>query len=192
MSLTEGRELISSVGGPLPFLVGMLVAGPPAEEPGGAAPRIRVSVRRWAAFSPAFCWALSGRYGIQNDLGLISWSGLMFAVSVFPLALLTGYAYERAGVAASIAVHLGVNGTMAVLGVSSPVAQASVAAVQIVVVLTLLATKRERRETDLPVGGSCPRSPPVAIAHAHPPGGVSERSAQAGPGDADAPEAVVA
>ncbi|MEU1032823.1 hypothetical protein [Streptomyces mirabilis] len=60
------------------------------------------------------------------------------------MALLTGYAYERDGVAASIAVHLGVNGTTAVLGAGSPSAQASVVAVQSIVAITLLAWQRDR------------------------------------------------
>ena len=51
---------------------------------------------------------------VQNALGLLGWSGLLFTPSVIPLALLTGYAYERAGAAAAVAVHFGVNTTVAV------------------------------------------------------------------------------
>ena len=65
------------------------------------------------------------------------------------MALLTGYAYERAGVAASIAVHFGVNTTIALLGISSPMTQAFIVAVQLIVAITLLAWQRDRR-ADLP------------------------------------------
>ncbi|MFC7646810.1 type II CAAX prenyl endopeptidase Rce1 family protein [Streptosporangium lutulentum] len=87
---------------------------------------------------------------IQAGFGLFSWSGLLFTLSVVPMALLTGYAYERAGVVAAIAVHFGFNTTMALLGVSSPITLAVVVAVQIVVATTLLAWRRDRK-TDLPV-----------------------------------------
>jgi membrane protease YdiL (CAAX protease family) len=60
-------------------------------------------------------------------------------LNVLPMALLTGYAYERAGVAASIAVHFAVNATVALLGVSSPVTQALIVAVQVIVAIPLLA-----------------------------------------------------
>ena len=56
---------------------------------------------------------------MQNELGLFSWSGLLLTLTVFPTALLTGHAYEMAGVVASTAVHLGVNTTMALLTVDS-------------------------------------------------------------------------
>ncbi|MFD7897199.1 CPBP family intramembrane glutamic endopeptidase [Streptomyces sp. NPDC059743] len=160
VSLTEGRELISTVGGIVPFFVSMLIAGPLAEEPGWrgtAYPRLRASMSRlqaglvlgavWAVWHlPLFL--IEGT--VQAELGLISWSGLMFSLSVLPVALLTGYAYERAGVAASIAVHLGFNATMAVLTVDSPVTQAFILAVQTVLAITLLATQRDRR-TEPPV-----------------------------------------
>ncbi|MFE1959014.1 CPBP family intramembrane glutamic endopeptidase [Streptomyces sp. NPDC059479] len=160
VSLTEGRELIATVGGIVPFFVSMLIAGPLAEEPGWrgtAYPRLRASMSRlqaglllgavWAVWHlPLFF--IEGT--VQAEFGLISWSGLMFSLSVIPVALLTGYAYERAGVTASIAVHLGFNTTMAVLTVESPVTQAFILAVQIVLAITLLATQRDRR-TEPPV-----------------------------------------
>lgn len=160
VSLTEGKELISTVGGVVPFFASMLIAGPLAEEPGWrgtAYPRLRASMSRlqaglllgavWAVWHlPLFF--VEGT--VQAEFGLISWSGLMFLLSVIPVALLTGYAYERAGVAAAIAVHLGFNATMAVLTVDSPVTQAFVLAVQVVLAITLLATQRDRR-TDPPV-----------------------------------------
>ncbi|WP_258949734.1 hypothetical protein [Lentzea californiensis] len=82
---------------------------------------------------------------VQSELGLFSWSGLLFSLSVLPMALLTGHACERAGVVAAIAVHFGVNATVAVLTVKSPVTQAFVLAVQVVVVVVLhLAASRRR------------------------------------------------
>ncbi|WP_405985364.1 CPBP family intramembrane glutamic endopeptidase [Streptomyces sp. NBC_00872] len=160
VSLTEGRELISTVGGIVPFFVSMLIAGPLSEEPGWrgtAYPRLRASMNRlqaglllgavWAVWHlPLFF--IEGT--VQAEFGLFGWSGLMFSLSVLPVALLAGYAYERAGVAASIAVHLGFNATMAVLTVESPVTQAFILAVQVVLAIILLATQRDRR-TDPPV-----------------------------------------
>ncbi|MEV6155520.1 CPBP family intramembrane glutamic endopeptidase [Nonomuraea sp. NPDC052129] len=155
VSLAAGRSLISTVGGLAPFLVSMLIAGPLAEEPGWrgtAYPRLRASLSRFqAGLLLGVVWAVwhlplffvSGT--VQAVLGLISWNGLLFTLSVIPMALLTGYAYERAGVAASIAVHFAVNVTMALLGVSSPVTQAFIVAVQIIVAITLLAWQRDRR-----------------------------------------------
>ncbi|MFJ9212401.1 lysostaphin resistance A-like protein [Streptomyces sp. NPDC102264] len=159
VSPTEGRELISTVGGVVPFFVSMLIAGPLSEEPGWrgtAYPRLRASMSRlqaglllgavWAVWHlPLFF--IDGT--VQAEFGLISWSGLMFSLSVVPVALLTGYAYERAGVVASIAVHFGFNATMAVLTVDSPVTQAFILAVQVVLAVALLATGRDRR-TDPP------------------------------------------
>jgi phage shock protein PspC (stress-responsive transcriptional regulator) len=60
-------------------------------------------------------------------------------------ALLADYAYERAGVVAAIAVHFGVNATVAVLTVKSPVTQAFVLAVQVVVVVVLHQAASRRR-----------------------------------------------
>ncbi|HWO68714.1 MAG TPA: CPBP family intramembrane glutamic endopeptidase [Umezawaea sp.] len=152
VSLTEGQKLIATVGGPLPFLISMVIGGPLAEEPGWrgtAYPRLLASMSRvqaglvlgaaWAVWHlPLFF--INGT--VQSELGLFTWSGLLFTLSVFPMAFLTGYAYERAGVVAAIAVHFGVNATMAVLTVKSPVTQAFVLAVQVVVVVVLLALHR--------------------------------------------------
>jgi membrane protease YdiL (CAAX protease family) len=146
--LTAGQNLITTLGGPVPFLVSMLIGGPLAEEPGWrgtAYPRLRASMTRlqaglllgavWAGWHlPLFF--ITGT--VQSAFGLISWSGLLFCLSVIPMALLTGYAYERGGVVASIAVHFGVNTTIALLTVTSPMTQTLVLAVQIVVVLGLL------------------------------------------------------
>ncbi|MFG1711090.1 CPBP family intramembrane glutamic endopeptidase [Nonomuraea sp. M3C6] len=155
ISFTAGQSLIATAGGPVPFFVSMLVAGPLAEEPGWrgtAYPRLRASMSSlqaglllgviWAVWHlPLFF--ISGT--VQAAFGLVSWSGLLFTLSVIPMALLTCYAYERAGVAASIAVHLGVNATMALLSVNSPITQASILVVQFLVAITLLARQRERQ-----------------------------------------------
>jgi membrane protease YdiL (CAAX protease family) len=166
VDLTEGRDLVVTAGGPVPFLISMLIAGPIAEEPGwrGAAyPRLRATMNRlqaglvlgaaWAVWHlPLFF--ITGT--VQNELGLFSWSGLLFTLSVFPMALLTGYAYEVAGVVASIAVHFGVNTTMALLTVKSPATQAAVLVVQIMVAAVLLASWRGRPATDLPARAGHP------------------------------------
>lgn len=148
LSLTAGQNLIATLGGPVPFVVSMLIGGPLAEEPGWrgtAYPRLRASMTRlraglllgvvWAVWHvPLFF--IPGT--VQAAFGLLSWSGLLFTLSVVPMALLTGYAYERGGVPASIAVHFGVNTTIALLTINSPVTQALVLAVQAVVGFALL------------------------------------------------------
>lgn len=154
-SFSGGQALIATVGGPVPFIISMLVAGPLAEEPGWrgtAYPRMRASMGRipaalvlgvvWAAWHvPLFF--IPGT--VQAGIGLISWGGLAFMASVIPMALLTGYAYERAGVAASIAVHFAGNATLALLSVGSPITQAIIAAVQVIVAIPLLTSHRDRR-----------------------------------------------
>lgn len=75
---------------------------------------------------------------IQASFGLFSLSGLLFILGVIPMGLLTVFAYERGGVPASIAVHFGVNTTVALLTVNAPAAQAIVLVVQAVVALVLL------------------------------------------------------
>lgn len=157
-SLAEGQKLVASVGGLVPFLLSMIVTGPLAEEPGWrgtAHPRLRASLgRAGAGLVLGVAWAvwhlplffIAGT--VQNELGLFSWSGLLFSLSVIPMALLTGWAYERAGVLASIAVHFGVNATMALLTVSSPVTQSVVLAVQMIVVTGLLAATPRARAVE--------------------------------------------
>lgn len=180
VSLTEGKELISTAGGVVPFFFSMLIAGPLAEEPGWrgtAYPRLRASMGRlraglllgavWAVWHlPLFF--IKGT--VQADLGLFSWGGLMFSLSVVPVAVLTGYAYERAGVAASVAVHLGFNATMAVLTVDSPATLACVLAVQTVLAATLLATAtatatatRRAGRPELPEPADLASPPPAVI-----------------------------
>ncbi len=166
LDLSEGRDLVATAGGAVPFLISMLVAGPIAEEPGWrgtAYPRLRATMNRvqtglvlgaaWAIWHlPLFF--ITGT--VQNELGLFSWSGLLFTLSVFPMALLTGYAYEVAGVIASIAVHLGVNATMALLTVKSPATQVAVLVVQVAVAAVLLASWRGRSATGRPTPAGHP------------------------------------
>jgi membrane protease YdiL (CAAX protease family) len=154
VSLAAGRSAILTAGGPAPFFVSMLIGGPLSEEPGWrgtAYPRLRTSLGRlkaglllgtiWAAWHlPLFF--IHGTE--QAGMGLASWSGLLFMLSVIPMALLTGYAYERTGVAGSMAVHFAVNTTMVLLAVTTPGVQALAIAVQGVTALTLLAGQRDR------------------------------------------------
>jgi membrane protease YdiL (CAAX protease family) len=154
VSVAGGLTLVATIGGPVPFLIGMLISGPVAEEPGWrgtAYPRMRASMGRiptalllgvvWAVWHvPLFF--IPGT--VQATLGLFSLNGLAFLVSVIPMALLTAYAYERAGVAASTAVHFAGNVTLALLSVGSPVTQAFIVAVQTVVAIPLLASLRDR------------------------------------------------
>jgi membrane protease YdiL (CAAX protease family) len=176
VSLTEGQALMATAGGPAPFLISMLITGPLAEEPGWrgtAYPRLRASLSRlqaglllgvvWAVWHlPLFF--ITGT--VQAEFGLFSWSGPLFLLSVIPMALLTGYAYDRAGVAASMAVHFGVNTTIALLTVNSPVTLASVVVVQFVVAIVLLALHRDRR---VEICGSFSVDPDIVSGHDHHP-----------------------
>ncbi|WP_326954306.1 CPBP family intramembrane glutamic endopeptidase [Amycolatopsis sp. NBC_01286] len=148
LSLTAGQHLVTTAGGPVAFVISMLIGGPLAEEPGWrgtAYPRLRASMTRlqaglllgviWAVWHlPLFF--ITGT--IQASFGLFSLSGLLFILGVIPMGLLTVFAYERGGVPASIAVHFGVNTTIALLTVNAPLAQAIVLVVQAVVALALL------------------------------------------------------
>ncbi|MEV5014111.1 CPBP family intramembrane glutamic endopeptidase [Streptomyces sp. NPDC053780] len=152
LSWGEAQDTMKDMGGPAAFLVGMLVSGPLSEEPGWrgtAYPRMRAtmgSVRVgvtlgvvWAVWHlPLFL--IDGT--VQNDLGLATPSGLLFAVSNIPMAMLVTCAYERAGVVASVAVHFAVNTTMVLLGVTSPVTLALIIGVQTIVVALLAVTGR--------------------------------------------------
>jgi membrane protease YdiL (CAAX protease family) len=152
LSLDAGKEAMKDVGGPAAFLVGMLISGPLSEEPGWrgtAYPRMRASMGRlqvglvlgviWAVWHlPLFF--IDGT--VQNELGLRTPGGVLFAVSSVPMAMLTCYAYERAGVVAAIAVHFAVNTTLVLLDVDTPVTQALILGIQAVVAVLLLATGR--------------------------------------------------
>ncbi|MFD4640772.1 CPBP family intramembrane glutamic endopeptidase [Lentzea sp. NPDC058436] len=153
VDLDSGQQLMASAGGAAPFFISMLVAGPLAEEPGWrgtAYPRLLATTggvqaslilgAAWATWHlPLFF--VTGT--VQSSFGLLSWSGLLFSLSVFPMALLTGLAYELGGVPAAVTVHFGVNATAAVLTAYSPTTQAVVLAVQLMVAVPL-ALRRTR------------------------------------------------
>ncbi|SFR27986.1 CAAX protease self-immunity [Lentzea waywayandensis] len=157
LSLDAGRALIATAGGAVPFFVGMLVGGPLAEEPGWrgtAYPRLLASMGRFgAALVLGVAWAfwhlplffMTGT--VQAGFGLVSWSGLLFTLSVFPMAMLTGCAYELGGVPAAVAVHFGVNATAAVLNAFSPMTQAVVLVVQLLVAVAAIALRRNASVT---------------------------------------------
>ncbi|WP_235787152.1 CPBP family intramembrane glutamic endopeptidase [Streptomyces mutabilis] len=159
----DARGVMKDMGGPAAFLVSMLVSGPLSEEPGWrgtAYPRMRATMGRlrigvvlgvtWAVWHlPLF--SVDGT--VQNDLGLATPSGLLFAVSNIPMAMLVTCAYERAGVVASIAVHFAVNTTMVLLSVTGPVTQALIIGVQTVVVaLLMVAGRRSPAPQDCDLG----------------------------------------
>ncbi|WP_078840830.1 CPBP family intramembrane glutamic endopeptidase [Streptomyces antioxidans] len=152
LSWNDAKEVMQDAGGPAAFLVSMVISGPLSEEPGWrgtAYPRMRASMGRFrAGLVLGAIWAvwhlplffIDGT--VQNELGLKSPSGVLFAVSTIPMAMLTAYAYERAGVIASIAVHFAVNTTMVLLDVKAPVTQAMIIGVQTILATLLLTTTR--------------------------------------------------
>lgn len=153
VNTSNAKELFAVAGGPVPFLVSLLVTGPLSEEAGWrgtAYPRMRATAGRiraglvlgaiWGVWHlPLFF--INGT--VQADLGLDSLSGLLFAVSFVPMTLLINHAYDRAGVVAAIAVHFAVNATMVLVGVQAPVAMAYVFTLQLL--LVLLAMHRPTR-----------------------------------------------
>ncbi|MEU9593796.1 hypothetical protein AB0D84_29355 [Streptomyces sp. NPDC048193] len=82
---------------------------------------------------------------VQHDLGLATPSGVLFAASNIPMAMLVTAAYGRAGIAASIAVHFAVNTTMILLAVEEPKVQVMILGVQALTVTVLLLTHRTGR-----------------------------------------------
>lgn len=168
LSMETVNEALNTYGGLLPFLVGLLISGPLAEEPGWrgtAYPRMRASMGRfqvslvlgviWAVWHlPLFF--IEG--SVQNTLGLATPSGVLFAASSIPMAMLVCGAYERGGVVCAIAVHFATNATMVMAGVHAPVTQAMILGIQLLAAVPLLAaapsaTKRAG------TGPSAPASP---------------------------------
>ena len=153
LDLDPGLRLVAQAGGPIGFLVTMLIAGPLPEEPGWrgtAYPRLRARMGRlntllvlgmvWAVWHlPLFF--IQGT--MQADFGLASWGGVLFFLSFLPMTVLTAFGYERAGVAGSIAVHFGVNASIAVLSAGSPTVMALMIAIQGALALPLLTTRRQ-------------------------------------------------
>ncbi|QKW40192.1 CPBP family intramembrane metalloprotease [Actinomadura sp. NAK00032] len=172
-SLDGAMDVMKDYGGPAAFLVGLLIGGPLTEEPGWrgtAYPRMRATLGRfqvslvlgaiWAVWHlPLFF--IDGT--VQNDLGLACPSGVLFTVSAVPMAMLCCYAYERAGVLASIAVHFATNATMVLLDVREPVTLAMITGIQAVVAVALLAIVRP---ADRPAPApAAPRLQGAASAH---------------------------
>ncbi|MGW7518697.1 CPBP family intramembrane glutamic endopeptidase [Streptomyces sp. NPDC054796] len=152
VNLSAADGLFKTAGGAAPFFVSILVSGPLSEEAGWRGtmyPRLRASMGRFlTSLLVGVVWAIwhlplfliNGT--VQQKLGLDTLGGLLFAVSTIPMALLTGYAYERAGVFAAVAVHFATNGSMTMLGVEAPLVQGAIIATQTLLALLLLATHR--------------------------------------------------
>lgn len=152
LSWENAKDVMKDAGGPAAFLVSMVISGPLSEEAGWrgtAYPRMRASMGRltvgvvlgviWAVWHlPLFF--IDGT--VQNGLGLATPGGVLFAASTVPMAMLTAYAYERAGVVAAMAVHFAVNTTMILLSVETPETQAMIMGVQALVAVLLVVTHR--------------------------------------------------
>ncbi|MET7640810.1 type II CAAX endopeptidase family protein [Streptomyces sp. NPDC005438] len=157
LSLDSAGDMAERMGGPAGFLVGMLVSGPISEEAGWrgtAYPRLRATRGRfqvgllldvlWALWHlPLFL--IEGTP--QHELGLTSGSGVLFAVSNIPMAMLVACAYDRAGIVAAIGTHFAVNLSLVSLGLTDPVAQAMLIGVQSIAVALLLVSGRGSEET---------------------------------------------
>ncbi|WP_251075300.1 CPBP family intramembrane glutamic endopeptidase [Streptomyces sp. ISL-12] len=166
LSWTDAKDVMNGMGGPAAFLVSMIVSGPLSEEPGWrgtAYPRMRATMGLfpvtlilgvvWAVWHlPLFL--IDGT--VQHDLGLATPGGVLFAAGNIPMAMLVTCAYQRAGVVASIAVHFAVNTTMILLGVDTPVTQALIIGMQLILVALLLVTHRSA------TGPAVPGTPPPA------------------------------
>ncbi|WP_016697298.1 CPBP family intramembrane glutamic endopeptidase [Actinoalloteichus spitiensis] len=166
-SFDTGLEMMSAQG-PVLFFLMMVVSGPLAEEPGWrgtAHPRMRASMSRfqvglvlgviWAVWHlPLFFIAGT----VQHQLGLMTPSGVLFAVSSIPMAMLCCCAYERAGVVGSVAAHFAVNATMVLLNVQDPTAQAMIMGIQAIAVTVLLLALNRPAERRRAGGSDDPRT----------------------------------
>ncbi|GAB3437747.1 CPBP family intramembrane metalloprotease [Streptomonospora sediminis] len=149
-TLAAVKDTLNTYGGVAAFLIGLLISGPLAEEAGWrgtAYPRMRASMGRfqvslvlgaiWAVWHlPLFFVEGS----MQHMLGIATPSGVLFAISSVPMAMLVCGAYDRGGVVAAIAVHFATNATMVLAGVQEPVTQALIMGVQLIAAVILLAT----------------------------------------------------
>ncbi|MBO2456219.1 CPBP family intramembrane glutamic endopeptidase [Actinomadura violacea] len=153
----DAKDAVDKTPGLPVFLFGILLTGPLSEEPGWRGtmlPRMRASMGRvraalllgviWSVWHLPLFFIDGSR---QHKLGLSSPSGLLFAVSVLPMCLLTVAAYERAGIVASMAVHFGSNLTMVLLDVHAPVTMALIIGIQAIAASALLAAARSRYRT---------------------------------------------
>lgn len=147
-------QMLALSGGPVAFVLSTIVTGPLPEEPGWrgtAYPRLRDRMGRLPAIlvlgTGWAMWHLPLFFindTTQNGWGLVSWDGLFFLLSIYPLTVLTSFAYERAGVAASASVHFGVNAAIAPLNVTAPLTLGMIVAVLAVVASIVLATTQPK------------------------------------------------
>ncbi|WP_067867729.1 CPBP family intramembrane glutamic endopeptidase [Nocardia vermiculata] len=152
--LDDVTATMSESGGTAAFLVSMVISGPLSEEPGWrgtAYPRLRAALGRYqVCVLLGVIWAiwhvpLFFVHGTpQNELGIATPSGILFLVNAVPMAMLTGYAYEKAGVIAAMAVHFATNTTLVLLDVHDPVTSALALGIQGIVGVLLLRTLREQ------------------------------------------------
>ncbi len=148
-SLEHAQDTVRDAGGLAAFVGAMLIGGPLGEEPGWRGtvhPRMRATMGRFqAGLVLGAVWAVwhlplffvDGT--VQHELGLTSASGVLFAVSIVPMAMLIGYAYERGGIVAAIAVHFAINVTMVLLDAKAAETHALLLGLQALVTALLLA-----------------------------------------------------
>ncbi|MFI5843862.1 CPBP family intramembrane glutamic endopeptidase [Catenuloplanes sp. NPDC051500] len=154
LDLTSCLDVVAESGGWLAFVGLTLVTGPLAEEPGWrgtAYPRLRARMGRLLAMlilgTVWAVWHLPLFFipdTIQNLWGLNTWEGLFFLLAIYPLTVLTSFAYERAGVAASVMVHFGLNGAITLLSVNAPLTLGMSVAVLTVVASIVLVTSKPK------------------------------------------------
>lgn len=173
VSLPAALTLLETSGGPIAFAAVMLVVGPLSEEFGWRGtmhPRLRARMGLlpaglllgvvWSVWHlPLFFVAGT----VQNAFGLLTPSGLVYLVSVVPMAVLAACGYERAGVLGAVVVHFGANATMSLVGVSELLPQALVVGAQAVAALVLLAVHRDRREKASAAHGPVREQPAPAL-----------------------------
>lgn len=166
--LEHAQGAIRDAGGLVAFAGMMLIGGPLGEEPGWRGtlqPRLRATLGRLpAGLLLGVVWSVwhlplffvEGT--VQHTLGLASASGVLFCVGVLPMALLIGYAYERGGVVAAIAVHLAINTTMLLCDAHAPETLALALGIQSVVAVLLLTLAPAPARPDAPAHAG-PRTP---------------------------------
>uniref|UniRef100_UPI0006E3CEAC CPBP family intramembrane glutamic endopeptidase n=1 Tax=Streptomyces albus TaxID=1888 RepID=UPI0006E3CEAC len=173
LSLDGIKDTVGDAGGIVAFVAMMLVGGPLGEEPGWRGtvhPRMRATMGRFqAVLVLGVVWSvwhlplflLEGT--VQYELGLATAGGVLFAVSVVPMAMLIGYAYERGGIVAAIAVHFAGNTTMVLLGVKAAETLALLLGLQALVAVLLLTLAPPRALPRTPRAGAVSAAPEPAV-----------------------------
>ncbi|WP_031032550.1 CPBP family intramembrane glutamic endopeptidase [Streptomyces albus] len=173
LSLDGIKDTVGDAGGIVAFVAMMLVGGPLGEEPGWRGtvhPRMRATMGRFqAVLVLGVVWSvwhlplffLEGT--VQYELGLATAGGVLFAVSVVPMAMLIGYAYERGGIVAAIAVHFAGNTTMVLLGVKAAETLALLLGLQALVAVLLLTFAPPRALPRTPRAGAVGAAPEPAV-----------------------------